>query len=285
MGALSSGRRMLAGFVALALGLIVLFGSVALVALHPVDSFAWVSVPDLTSDLRLDAGLQTKPLKSSVVGEALADREIGMGSPQALAVAPALALPAPSSPVVVLSATPSARPVATPAPTPVPTSQPVPTQAGPTASPTPSAAPSPAPTPQPTPTPSPTPTPTPSPAPTPRPTPTPTPRPKLAVTSAREAVSTSSKGNSGRCSQMTVTASGSFTTNGAGGWVFYEWVRLDSQGNRTVIGEFPIWVAPGDTSSHAVRSDVFTPAHSGSDQLVFLSPVYSVAAHSWSCLG
>jgi len=84
---------------------------------------------------------------------------------------------------------------------------------------------------------------------------------------------------------MTVTASGSFTTNGAGGWVFYEWVRVDNQGNRTVINEFPIWVAAGNTASHAVRSDVFTPAHSGSDQLVFLSPVYSVAAQGWSCLG
>jgi hypothetical protein len=51
------------------------------------------------------------------------------------------------------------------------------------------------------------------------------------------------------------------------------------------MSEFPIYVAPGDTSAHAVKSDVFTPSHSGSDQLVFLNPVYTVTAQSWSCVG
>ncbi len=82
-----------------------------------------------------------------------------------------------------------------------------------------------------------------------------------------------------------VTATGSFTTNGAGGWVFYEWDRVDSQGNLTVIPEAPIRVAAGDRSSHAVVTDSFTPQQSGTDQLVFLNPAYTVAAQSWSCVG
>jgi hypothetical protein len=98
-------------------------------------------------------------------------------------------------------------------------------------------------------------------------------------------VTTTARGTGSRCNQTIVTATGSFTTNGVGGWVFYEWVRVDNQGNRTVMSEFPIYVAPGDTSAHAVKSDVFTPSHSGSDQLVFLNPVYTVTAQSWSCVG
>ena len=82
-----------------------------------------------------------------------------------------------------------------------------------------------------------------------------------------------------------MTATGSFTTNGVGGWVFYQWVRVDSQGTRTVIPEVPIRINAGDTTSHAVRPDSFTPQHSGSDQLVFLSPSYTVPAQSWTCVG
>ena len=115
------------------------------------------------------------------------------------------------------------------------------------------------------------------------------PTPRFVITFAKESVTKSSKngnnGNVGRCSQTTVTATGSFTTNGVGGWVFYEWVRLDNQGTRTVIPEIPIRVAAGDTNAHAVVTDSFTPKHSGTDQLVFLSPAYTVAAQSWSCIG
>jgi hypothetical protein len=91
--------------------------------------------------------------------------------------------------------------------------------------------------------------------------------------------------NEGHCAQVTIVASGSFTTNGAGGSVSYEWVRVDSQGRRTVIPEAPITIAPGDRSIHAVASDTFTPTHSGTDQLVFLGPAYSVPAQSWNCVG
>lgn len=88
-----------------------------------------------------------------------------------------------------------------------------------------------------------------------------------------------------KCSQITVTASGGFTTNGIGGTVYYGWLRVDSRGNRQFIPEAPIQVAAGDTAFHAVVSDTFTPTHSGSDQLVFISPFYSVSAQSWSCVG
>lgn len=285
MGAQSSGRRALAGFFGLTLAVVALFGAVALVALRPIDSLAWVQVPDLTADLRLDAGLQTKPLKSSVIGEAVEDEALLGASSGPLAVPPALAAVPPAS-IVAINPSPSARPVTAPvatpstAPSPTPTPSPVATPR-PTPTPTPSA--SATPTPAPTPTPTPTPKPTPTPTPTPRPSPTPA--PKLAITWATDAASASTKGGSGRCQQTTVTAAGSFRTNGAGGWVFYEWVRIDSSGTRTVQSEFPIYVRPGDMSTHSVMSYVFNPAHSGTVQLVFLSPAYPGSVQSWSCIG
>ena len=84
---------------------------------------------------------------------------------------------------------------------------------------------------------------------------------------------------------MTITANGGFTTNGVGGTVSYHWVRVDSQGNRTIGASGTISVAPGDKNLHGVTSDNFTPVHSGSDQLVFSSPAYSVLAQSWTCSG
>jgi hypothetical protein len=101
-------------------------------------------------------------------------------------------------------------------------------------------------------------------------------------------VSKSSKGGSNgtRCNQIVITSTGSFTTNGVGGWVFYEWVHYDTTGKVTgTTPEAPIRVAAGDTSAHAVATDSFTPMHSGSDRLVFLSPAYSLTAQSWSCVG
>jgi len=92
--------------------------------------------------------------------------------------------------------------------------------------------------------------------------------------------------NNGHCAQLIVTATGSFATNGTGGSVYYQWVHYDTNGNVTgVTPEAPIRIAAGDTSSHAVVSDTFTPAHSGTDQLVFLSPSYTAAAQGWSCVG
>jgi hypothetical protein len=74
-------------------------------------------------------------------------------------------------------------------------------------------------------------------------------------------------------------------TNGVGGTVTYEWIRTDVSGMRTVIAEPPIRIAPGDRNIHFVQTDRWTPAHSGSEQLVFLSPAYTVPAQSWSCVG
>jgi outer membrane biosynthesis protein TonB len=289
MGAHSSGRRALAGFVGLAVGVVALFGLVALVALRPIDGLAWVQVPDLTADLRLDAGLQTKPLKDTIVAEVIQDRPLDDTSSQALALAPALAVPPPPA-VVAVRQPPASRPVTTP--TPAASTTPPPTPApSPVASVTPAPTPTPTPTPTPAPTPRPTPTatPAPTPTPTPRPSPTPTPRPRFAITSANESVTRTGKngqGNQDRCSQSTVTATGRFTTNGVGGTVYYAWVHYDTQGRVTgTTQEAPIQIAAGDTSSHAVVRDSFTPQHSGSDQLVFLSPFYSVPAQSWSCVG
>jgi outer membrane biosynthesis protein TonB len=281
MGAPSNGWRALAGFLGVAAGVALLFALVAMVALRPRDGLAWVRVPDLSADLRVDAGLQTKPLKQSVVAAVLQDLGLDGTAASGLAIAPALAVSQPAS--VALNTAPAARPVTPPNPSqPAPTATPVP---GPTPTPTPTAAPTPSPTPAPTPSPAPTPTPAPTPSPTPRPTPSPTPRPPFAIRWAGELVSKSKNGNGGRCSQTTVTASGGFTTNGVGGPVSYQWVRVDNQGKRTIGASGTIQVAAGDTNLHGVTSDTFTPVHSGSDQLVFLSPAYSVTAQSWNCVG
>jgi len=292
MGVPSTGWRMLAAFFGVAFGVAVLFALVALVALQPRERLAWVQVPDLSADLRVDSGLQTKPLKNTVVAAVLQDQKLDGATASGLALAPALAN-APQQPALALNLPPAARPVTTPgpnsvpAPTPSPGIAPTPTPA-PTATPMPTPSPSPTAAPSPTATPAPTPVPTPTPTPTPGPTPTPTPAPIFAITSANELVTKSKPGNGnneGHCSQLTITASGSFATNGVGGSVSYEWVRVDSQGGQTVIPEAPIQVAPGDRSIHAVASDVFTPAVSGTEQLVFLSPAYSVPAQSWNCVG
>jgi len=289
MGAPSNGWRALAGFLGVAAGVALLFALVAMVALRPKDGLAWVRVPDLSADLRVDAGLQTKPLKETVVAAVLQDLGLDGTTASGLAIAPALAISQPAS--VAMSTAPAARPVTPPDPSqPAPTATPVPGPAPtptPTAAPTPTPtpAPTPSPTPAPTPSPTPTPTPAPTPSPTPPPTPSPTPRPQFAIRWAGELVSKSKNGNGGRCSQTTVTAAGGFTTNGVGGPVSYQWVRVDNQGKRTIGASGTIQVAAGDTNLHGVTSDTFTPVHSGSDQLVFLSPAYSVAAQSWNCVG
>src|SRR5229473_2585334 len=203
MGAPSTGWRMLAAFFGVAFGVALLFALVALVALQPRDGLAWVQVPDLSADLRVDGGLQTKPLKNTVVAAVLQDQKLDGATASGLALAPALAN-APQQPTVALNLPPAARPVTTPDP---------------------NAVPAPTPTPPPAATPTPTPAPTPSPTPTPAPTPTPTPPANFAITSANELVSKSKAGNGnneGHCSQVTITASGSFTTNGTGGSVSYE---------------------------------------------------------------
>ena len=83
----------------------------------------------------------------------------------------------------------------------------------------------------------------------------------------------------------TVTATGTFriAANGPGGWVSYNWINKDSNGPK-VIAESRIWVNPGDTSLHTVTTDNWTaPASSGSVQLVFNTPSYSVTPQSFTC--
>src|SRR5712691_8662862 len=129
MGAPSTGWRTLAAFFGVAFGVALLFALVALVALRPRDGLAWVEVPDLAADLRVDSGLQTKPLKNSVVAAVLQDQGLDGATAGGLAVAPALANAA-QPPTVALNLTPTARPVTTPnpnaAPAPTPTPPPAP---------------------------------------------------------------------------------------------------------------------------------------------------------------
>jgi hypothetical protein len=81
-----------------------------------------------------------------------------------------------------------------------------------------------------------------------------------------------------------VTATGSFTTNGAGGTVSYFWIRKDDTGTH-VQPTHTLAIAKGDTSSHPVVTDQWTPNSSGSEQLVFVSPTYPLAAKSFNCGG
>lgn len=83
---------------------------------------------------------------------------------------------------------------------------------------------------------------------------------------------------------MAVTATGSFVTNGVGGQVTYQWVRIDENGQQTIVPEPPINVQPGDTGAQQVVPDSFNPGLQGTVQLVFLSPsAPAVPAQHWSC--
>src|SRR4029077_18345835 len=183
-------RRTLAGFFGLAAVIVVLFGVIALVALQPREGLAWVNIPQLGPDLGLDAGLHTKPLKETVVADAMRDLTLeGQGSLSVTAVLSPVENPIPAmGPTPRPVSQPTAPPAAVPDPTPVPAPTPAPT-AVPTPVPTPLPTPAPTPRPPPAPTPPPTPTPTPPPAPTPTPPPPPTPQP-FATLTAGESVTT-----------------------------------------------------------------------------------------------
>ncbi|HEY4845863.1 MAG TPA: hypothetical protein VII89_09225 [Candidatus Dormibacteraeota bacterium] len=89
----------------------------------------------------------------------------------------------------------------------------------------------------------------------------------------------------GECGQSAkVTATGSVTTNGAGGTVTYYWVRKDDTGTHAQP-QHTLTIAKGDTGAHAVVTDVWTPGSSGSEQLVFVSPTYPLAAKAFNCGG
>ncbi len=141
MGASSSPRRALAGYLTIAAGIALLFGVVALAALRPSDGLAWVRLPQLGADFGLDPGLKTRPLRSTVVAETLQDRLDGSTGPEAtlvippiLAMTPPNAVPATAlSGRTVASAKPAPNPSATPSPTASPTASPTP---GPTPAPT-----------------------------------------------------------------------------------------------------------------------------------------------------
>jgi hypothetical protein len=154
MGATSNPRRALAGYLTVAAGIGLLFGVVALAALRPADGLAWVRLPQLGADFGLDPGLKTRPLRSTIVAEALQDRLYGSTGPEAtLVIPPILAMTPPNA---VTSAAGPGRPVAAGKPAPSPSAMPSPTPS-PTASATPAPTTSPTPASTPAPTPSPTP--------------------------------------------------------------------------------------------------------------------------------
>ena len=145
------------------------------------------------------------------------------------------------------------------------------------------AAPAPAPSPTPAPSPSATPAPTPTPSPTSSPVAAPATVQAATRVGASDAVAYAGPAKSGSCRKGTVTATGTFTTNGTGGSVSYAWIRTDNRGSVT-IAEPPIIVAPGDTSSHSVTGDSWNPNSGGSEQLVFLSTgAPLVAAQTFVC--
>jgi hypothetical protein len=66
--------------------------------------------------------------------------------------------------------------------------------------------------------------------------------------------------------------------------VTYYWLRTDTTGTHTQP-QHTVNIAKGDTGTHNVVTDKWTPAGSGSEKLVFVSPSYAVSAQSFSCNG
>jgi hypothetical protein len=92
-------------------------------------------------------------------------------------------------------------------------------------------------------------------------------------------------GNGKQCGEnFKVTSTGTFRTNGAGGKVTYYWVRKDDSGTHAQPQQ-TLTIAKGDTNAHAVVTDSWTPGSSGSEQLVFVSPSYPLAAQAFNCGG
>jgi hypothetical protein len=128
MGAHLDGRRTVVSFVGLTLGIVVLFGLVALAALQPHDGLTWVEIPTLGADLRPDAGLRISPLKDTALVDALRDQPLAGGSLQTLLIPPGLVAAGP----FIATLIPADRPTLSPAPV-----QPLPVRPTPKPTPTP----------------------------------------------------------------------------------------------------------------------------------------------------
>jgi len=65
--------------------------------------------------------------------------------------------------------------------------------------------------------------------------------------------------------------------------VTYQWIRTDNRGSTTVP-EAPINLAAGDTASHALVADRWTPNSAGTEQLVFLGAgAPAMAVQAFTC--
>ena len=62
----------------------------------------------------------------------------------------------------------------------------------------------------------------------------------------------------------------------------YYWVRTDANGTH-VQPRQTMTIASGDTNLHTVATDRWTASGSGSEQLVFVSPSYPLAAQNFIC--
>jgi hypothetical protein len=134
MGAHSDGRRTVVSFIGLTLGIVVLFGLVALVALQPRDGLTWVEIPNLAADLHLDATVQIAPLNNAAIPDAVRDQALTAGSSETLLIPAGLVAAGPfiatlipagrptlsAASVQPLPLLPRPRPRPTPTPTPRP---------------------------------------------------------------------------------------------------------------------------------------------------------------------
>ena len=88
--------------------------------------------------------------------------------------------------------------------------------------------------------------------------------------------------NSNKCKLGSITATGTFRTNGSGGTVSYYWIRKDTTGTF-VQPQRSVVIAKGDTASHAVVNDVWVPQGNGTEQLFFVGPSYPLAPVAFTC--
>jgi hypothetical protein len=70
--------------------------------------------------------------------------------------------------------------------------------------------------------------------------------------------------------------------NGSAGTVQYQWVRRDNRGT-VIVPEPSITLLAGDTGTHALATDTWSPNSAGSEQLVILSGSLQPAAVAFTC--
>jgi len=95
---------------------------------------------------------------------------------------------------------------------------------------------------------------------------------------------TLAQNGSDKCSTSTVNATGTFRmqAGGPGGTIYYHWIYKDSAGTK-VSPTYSFVVAASDASAHFTVTGSWSPASSGSVQLVFTTPSYTVPLTNFTC--